>query len=527
MKLIKNNKKILASFIFIFSILISSKALAQYPVSIEYIDPSVVASTTITQISPQVRFWVTNFESTTSSSTLFTKDETLIDVANKLFKEQERHNKWLEDYTKVGGQADKELARNLATQLLIQINNKTIDFAGEGFNKGVGDNATGDPAYVQDQQDFLKKADKTEVGILYKYGFESKDICKEVKTEVKKVIGKEAMIPDFQKQIKCTNKNDGEDPKSWEDWLQIVQPENNPMGALIIANSELEKRQQAKEDAIKNELNQGNGALSYKECQKIKINNKGEEENDGDPFYGDPIYEQDIPEDTTTTDLTSDDSTGGYIKTVCTVVKPGSITNSNTQAENNSALNTTETNVSQADGTNLIDEEMSQKLQERLDAEFSTGILNNENNDALDTLENDILENNAEQLSKVSTTSVNPFSPDDIYNTENKTSPYNQKNWFDKWGGGSAFDIVNIINGYSLIDYPPYVPSTSSECNFGKVKDSSGNCVYSNGGNNKNSGSNNSSSDSSSGGSNSSGDNNSSTSSTSTNNGGLNLGFPF
>ena len=456
MKLIKNNKKILVSLMLISSILISDKALAQYPVAVEYIDPSVVASTTITQISPQVRFWVTNFDSMTSSSTLFTKDETLINLANKLLLEEKRHNQWVEDYTKVGAQANKELARDLASELFLQTQQMMTNFVVAGFNKS--DDGTGNPAYVTDEQNYMDKVAKSEAGIMYNNDFNSDEICDTVKKDVKKAMGKESSKTDFQKEIKCTLEEKDADPtkeddmKTWEDWYNFSQPENNPVGAFILSNTELDARIKEKENVVTNELNRGKGALSLKLCQAYKTNDKGEEEKDGPEFYGDPIYEQDLPDDTTTTEITEENSKG-YKKTVCTVVTPGSLIDSGSKLQGAALIEKSATDASLADGTTLIGQTLANKQTENVISEIEYGFLNEITDADLDSIAVPLVNDGINQ-DKASYTQLNPFSPTDIYNPNNSSSPYNESAWFNKWGGGDAFDIVNMINGYTLIDYP-------------------------------------------------------------------------
>lgn len=466
---INEKTKLILSIIIVSSILFSNKASAQQEVIIKDVNPDSTTPTLIKGVSPQVRFWVTNFESTTSSSTIFTKDEMLIEIANKQFIEQQRHNKWLEDFTKVGAQTDKELARDLANKLLEETDKKIIDFAKEGFNKGEGEEGTGDPAYT-DQQDYLRKAELTETGIMVANDFKSEDICEEVKKEVKKVIGKEGIDPNLQKKLKCTNENDGSNPKNWEDWVVLVQPENNPMGALVIANNELAIRKEEKKQTIINELDQGKGSLSYKKCQKMKVDDEGEETEEGEPFYGDPIYEQDLPEDTKTTEIEED--ADGYFKTVCVTVTPGSIIDSSIQLQSQTLSETSAIESSLSDGTTLVKEELTKKLLEKVDLQFEKGLLDETDEKLSEEIQN-ILEDDANNMAKASTTSINPFPPTDIYNTGNDVSPYKQKTWFSKWGIGDIFDIINMLSGYDIFE-----PSTPKEpdCPPGQVRSVFGTC---------------------------------------------------
>jgi hypothetical protein len=446
---------LIVSYIFILS---SNKVFAQMPVSIEYVNPDALTPTKITEVTPQVRFWVTNFESTTSSSTLFTKDETLVDIANKLLIEEKRHNQWLEDFTKKGSQANKELARGLANKTLLQTNEKIMDFMKKGFNKDKG-SEEGNPAYVENQQDFLAKSDVTEVGVMVKYDFESDEICEDVKEEVKKVIGKESIRPELKKQIKCTLKDKGGSPeniKTWEDFLSFSKLENNPMGALVISKEELTTRQEEKEKAITNELNQGKGSLSYKRCREYSADGKPS----GEEFYGDAIYAQDIPEDTKTTEISEDDA-GGYKKVICKIVKPGSIIDSSLQGQQNSAIEMNQIDATLGDSVNRVDSKMSEYYLKKLEEELKVGIFTKE--DKSKSLTDELypfLSKDMQEMEAVQTSLVNPFDPKDIYDPQNTDSPYNPK----KTNSGSWFDYISksfqsIFDGtWYLFDFPKYTP---------------------------------------------------------------------
>lgn len=457
----KLNTKIinLLSFLIIF-ILSSGEVFAQMPVSVEYVNPESLTPTKITEVTPQVRFWVTNFENMTSSSTLFTKDETLVDIANQLLIEEKRHNQWLEDFTKKGSQANKELARDMATELLLQTSEKIMNFIKKGFNQGKG-GGEGNPAYVENQQDFLKKSDLTEVGVMVKNDFESDEMCEDVKEEVKKVIGKESIRPELKKQLKCTLKDKGGSPeniKTWDEFLSFSQLENNPMGALVIAKEELATRQAEKEEAIKNELNQGRGALSYKKCQEYSADGKAT----GEEFYGDAIYAQDIPEDTKTTEIT-EDGAGGYKKVVCKVVNPGSIIDSSLQNQQNSAIEMNQIDATMADSVNRVDSKMSEYQLKKLEEELKIGIFTQEdtNKTLLDELY-PFLAKDMQEMEAVKTSLVNPFDPKDVYDPQNQESPYNPKkkgnNWFDYIGKS----FQSIFDGtWYLFDFPKYTPPAS------------------------------------------------------------------
>ncbi len=159
-----------------------------------------------------------------------------------------------------------------ANKLVNQITKDTIDWINGGFNKSGG---SGSSAYISDLEGILSyNADKV-VGDFIQNDPNLKFLCqpfqKQVKTALVTNYTNTQKSTSFNKKITCsasnavTNINSGK--FSWSDWLEVVgNPQNNPMGAYLTAEQEMQNKIDNKQTSIKTEVTSGNGALTYKKC---------------------------------------------------------------------------------------------------------------------------------------------------------------------------------------------------------------------------------------------------------------------
>jgi hypothetical protein len=113
---------------------------------------------------------------------------------------------------------------------------------------------------------------------------------------------------------------------NWSDWIQVVnQPQNTPMGAYLIAQAQLESQVTKKQSAVSSDINNGNGAISYKTCSDsiYEIDNNGEIKNSSNPkiftYTGSDFYGNKDTQDY----LNKNSAKRLTVKTNCIVKTPG------------------------------------------------------------------------------------------------------------------------------------------------------------------------------------------------------------
>ena len=175
--------------------------------------------------------------------------------------------------TKVAEATISATAHALARQLIIKTTEATVDWINGGFD--------GNPAYVADFSKFLTgPGGVTDSAIGDFFANSSLNfLCNPFRVQVLLALQLDAR---FVKQIGCTltgiannvdnaikTKNIGGSISSntWTTWLNTtLQPQNNPIGAYVIAKNELDSQVGNAKGSATLGLTVGQGALSYTKC---------------------------------------------------------------------------------------------------------------------------------------------------------------------------------------------------------------------------------------------------------------------
>ncbi len=230
------------------------------------------------------------------------------------------------------------LAYAAARILIRQLTQSIVNWINTGFE--------GSPSFIQNPQAFLAGTADRAIGEFI-FGQDLAFLCDPFKLNVKLSLG--LQYSPFQDQINCTfsdvlqniegaydNFTGGDfiGGGGWDSWISInANPQNNQMGALVFAQNELDARINSKIQAVKEEVNWGNGILSYKECEEITTDGEGQ-------VIGRNTYRGD------SSTRPSADLVGGrdysasptYTTTNCSTVTPGSLINKQMQAATGSDL---------------------------------------------------------------------------------------------------------------------------------------------------------------------------------------------
>lgn len=178
------------------------------------------------------------------------------------------------------------LAYYAARFLIRTLTQSIVDWINNGFN--------GNPSFIEDPKNFLlATADRT----IGEFIFDSdlNFLCKPFEINVRLALG--LQYNPFQDKIRCTlsdvlQNSEGavtqvyEDFMNgdfiagggWDTWLQVTTvPQNNQLGAMLIAQAELDARLEGETKRIDAELTWGDGLLSQKQCEEITYDASGKE----------------------------------------------------------------------------------------------------------------------------------------------------------------------------------------------------------------------------------------------------------
>jgi hypothetical protein len=242
----------------------------------------------------------------------------------------------------------------LARILIRQLTQSIVDWINSGFN--------GNPSFLEDPKDFLRAGADRTIGELI-YDTDLRFLCKPFEINVRLALG--LQYSPFQDKVRCRlsdvlvnsegavtetyNKfmnGDFIGGGGWDTWLQVTTvPQNNQLGAMLIAQAELDARLDGEEKQKSEELSWGGGLLSQKQCEQITYNADGTEKSrisyTGDarfpPTQGQTSAGDGIAYSSSTYNIVSSDtySRGGLpgtpeykgsVKQVCKIVTPGSLT---------------------------------------------------------------------------------------------------------------------------------------------------------------------------------------------------------
>ncbi len=208
-------------------------------------------------------------------------------------------------------------AKTLAKNLILQLTEATVNWINSGFQ--------GNPAFVADPADFLAQTADQTVGQFLMESSDLRFLCAPFQAQVKIALGLGYSQP-FYKSISCTLTgaitnvqnavNSFTSAGGWQNWIQITQPQNNPVGAFLLAKSELDSQIEGRKAAASAELNFGQGALSYKDCTDTTYDTTGNvvstKRYSGSNFFS-------------ATASGSGRGTNQTVKTSCKVTTPGKV----------------------------------------------------------------------------------------------------------------------------------------------------------------------------------------------------------
>ena len=237
-----------------FSVLVSVGFLSA-PRSVEAQDAVVVVggSGTIADIK-------------TALETAKTAIEQTIDTASTLVIETVQKSLFDKEWTQDG------IAWGLAKAVLRQITQSFVDWINSGFE--------GDPAFITDLEGHLLDA-LDEVAGEFIYGSELGFLCSPYQLDVRIALALQHQKTKGFEEARCTltgvvdnleNFFAGDFAQGgWTRWFEITgHPENNPYGAYLLADTELEGRLRIRERNTRDEALWGDGFLSYKHCVSVE-----------------------------------------------------------------------------------------------------------------------------------------------------------------------------------------------------------------------------------------------------------------
>ncbi len=275
------------------------------------------------------------------------------------------------------------LARLAALSLMQNLTEATVNWINNGFN--------GNPAYVANIGNFLQQTGNQVVGNVLFNDPSLNFLCAPFQAQVKVALGLSYSQP-FYKQINCTLTGalanignaalDFTSAAGWNGWLQLAQPQNNAIGAFLIAKSNIDSQISAKQAAVGSEISAGQGALSFETCDVTthKVDaagqNTGETSVVTNGYTGSPDYI--VPPSVAS-------ANGGWITyDNCKVKTPGAIVTSQLAVNANSDQNILELQAALGDGVDQIFSALLNQLQTYLTDKINNGVLDTSGNAAYD-----------------------------------------------------------------------------------------------------------------------------------------------
>ncbi len=175
---------------------------------------------------------------------------------------------WTVAWNEVAYPALLELLKQTAINLIQQITEKTVDWIQGGFQ--------GNPAYVSQPLKFLENTADATVGDFIFNNPDLNFLCSPFQIQIKLALG--LSFQTFRSRINCTLSGATQNIRNaignasaninvWDNWIQTTtNPQNTPIGAYLIAQSELSATIGNKQIDLQKQLDQGFGALAYEEC---------------------------------------------------------------------------------------------------------------------------------------------------------------------------------------------------------------------------------------------------------------------
>ena len=197
----------------------------------------------------------------------------------------------------------------------------------------------GNPSFVTDPKKWITNTADITVGDFLLNDPSLSFLCDPFKIQVKLALG--LQYQPFKEQIKCSfsgalnNTNqaynnfvngDFINGGGWDSWLKLTTvPQNNQMGASILAQGELDARIANNQAAAQTESSWGNGFMSYKECTRKTTDASGKVIST-DTYHGDPTTHPAKVPPTTSITRNFDQSNSTYTGVTtesCEIVTPG------------------------------------------------------------------------------------------------------------------------------------------------------------------------------------------------------------
>jgi hypothetical protein len=167
-----------------------------------------------------------------------------------------------------GEQYDNIQARQTLVEvrlLLRQMANSIANFAQSGFD--------GNPAFVANTGQYFQNIEDQTINVFLTSTTSLNTVCPNLQTAVKQAVGDN--YDSFQNKIACTitnpdqlnSANNFSQNGSWTTFLkQTTEPQNNLMGATLMAQIELDRQIENRVASAKMEAEWGSGFKSWKDC---------------------------------------------------------------------------------------------------------------------------------------------------------------------------------------------------------------------------------------------------------------------
>lgn len=169
----------------------------------------------------------------------------------------------------------------LANQALIYAENSLLRELTKATVKWIDSGFDGSPAFITDTGAFLQDTADRTIGDFLMNDPALNFLCDPFKIQLKINLG--LQYAPFEDEIKCSFTNalgnvdtalmdtftggDFINGGGWDSWLQITTvPQNNPLGAMVIAQEELTARIAGNKEITLAEANWGQGFLTFKKC---------------------------------------------------------------------------------------------------------------------------------------------------------------------------------------------------------------------------------------------------------------------
>ncbi len=349
----------------------------------------------------------------------------------------------------------KKIAENFLSQALKAAALKIIKMMTQATVDWINNGFEGNPAYVSNLGDFLTGeggvADQT-IGDFFANEPGLAFLCEPFQLQVKLAL-QLGLAPSLKEQIGCTftqvTENvenavnnvvlvDGSGNKignlsnftgngGWDAWLKTtLQPQNNPVGAYMIAKAGLDAKTNEATDSKTKELVSTGFALSYKRCVDTYIDYKTGKELGKSEEYTEGFNKPNIPKELNA-------GTSGkfvYAKASCTVKTPGSaiadlVSNKATSDSRNS-----EYMMAFSDSIDAIFNALFNVFVNSLFKQLKDGVLtssdNNYNDAILDNATQNLYNNYLNNINNLNDNLLNSTTSGiDIYNFSTSTFGYN------------------------------------------------------------------------------------------------------